>query len=117
MRSMKDISICVLLIFVCASFSLSAQTVITGKITDNENVPLSGASILIIGTDIGTISEIDGRFSLDTDMAYPVRISISFLGFVTQEIDVNGPDSLIIIMEMILYGIIDSINHIECLYK
>lgn len=99
MRSMKDISICVLLIFILTSFSLSAQTIITGKITDQENVPLSGASILIIGTDKGTVSDIDGRFSLETEMAYPVRISISFLGLVTQEINVDRPDSLFIIME------------------
>ena len=96
---MRNIISRALLLFLSATFTLSAQTVISGKITDNENVPLSGASVQIFGTEKGTTSDTDGSFILETDKYYPILISISYLGFVPQEIEVNSADFLYIVLE------------------
>ncbi|MGK7393252.1 MAG: SusC/RagA family TonB-linked outer membrane protein [Candidatus Cyclobacteriaceae bacterium M3_2C_046] len=63
---------------------------ISGKVTSAEdNSGLPGANITIKGTSIGTITDIDGNFSLDVPSENPVLI-ISSVGYVTEEIQVGN---------------------------
>lgn len=81
-----------------ATFSESTQieTPIQGKITDEDNVGLPGASVVIKGTAQGVITDYDGNFSLDApDDAVLV---ISYLGYKTQEIIVGTQTEFIIQM-------------------
>jgi iron complex outermembrane receptor protein len=61
-----------------------AQVDIKGKIVDKEtNEPLPGANILVKGTNIGTISQLDGKFEL----TLPHRdssVEVSYIGYQTQ---------------------------------
>lgn len=69
--------------------SAHAQTVsITGKITSaDDGQPMSGVSIKIKGTGLGTVSSIDGSYNIAAD---PGKVLVfSFLGFVSQEITVK----------------------------
>lgn len=71
------------------SISLQDKKSITGTITDSETgTPLPGVTIVELGTTNGTISDVDGKFSLA--VAENARLSISFVGYVTEEIDVTG---------------------------
>lgn len=56
---------------------------VTGVITGSDNEPIIGASILVKGTKVGTISDLEGRFSLEV----PEKsiISVSYVGYKTQE--------------------------------
>jgi hypothetical protein len=57
--------ILILISFFCLQFSGYAQTfVLSGKITDSKNNPLSFASVLVKGTTIGTNSNVDGFYTL-----------------------------------------------------
>lgn len=67
--------------------SLSAQTV-TGKVTDAD-LPLPGASVLVKGTSNGTSTNFDGNYTLN-DVSPDAILVFSYLGFITQEIPVNG---------------------------
>lgn len=61
---------------------------ITGKVVDSEGLPLIGVNILIKGTNRGTITDIDGSFTIDAE---PGEIlEISYLGYSTQEIVVTN---------------------------
>lgn len=55
-----------LLLFLVLGIGLAtAQTKVTGIVTSSEdNEPIAGASIVVKGTTIGTVSEINGTFSL-----------------------------------------------------
>ncbi|WP_422107661.1 SusC/RagA family TonB-linked outer membrane protein [Winogradskyella sp.] len=64
-----------------------AQTV-TGKVTDAD-LPLPGASIIVKGTTNGTSSDFDGNYTLN-DVPSDAIIVVSYIGFVTQEIPVEG---------------------------
>ncbi len=67
---------------------------ITGKITDENDQPLSGATVQIKGTTQGTTTDIDGNFSLsveDDDV-----LVITFLGYVSQEVVVGDRTSITI---------------------
>lgn len=65
------------------------QIEISGTVTDNDDSPLPGASILVKGTTTGTTTDFDGKFTLsinDND----TTLVISFIGFATQEVEINN---------------------------
>jgi len=70
---------------------------ISGTITD-EMGPVAGASVVVKGTTNGTISDLDGNFTLESIPAGAV-ITVSFIGYVTQEISYTGQNSLNINLE------------------
>jgi hypothetical protein len=45
-------------------FSLEAQKIITGKVTDEDQNPLAGVSVMVKETTIGALTDADGSFSL-----------------------------------------------------
>jgi len=79
--------LCLLIVMMCAG-SLYSQTV-TGKVTDNENLPLPGASVLVKGTQNVVSTDIDGNYSIP-NVAPGSVLQISFIGFISQSIEVNN---------------------------
>lgn len=68
---------------------LSYQDIdISGKITDENGEGLPGASVVVKGTSQGTTTDIEGNFKITT--SDEATLSISFVGYVTQEISVTG---------------------------
>ncbi|MDO5979082.1 SusC/RagA family TonB-linked outer membrane protein [Flavivirga spongiicola] len=65
------------------------QQQITGVITTSDSVPLAGATIIEKGTKNGTQSDFDGAFNLTVTNANAILV-FSYIGYVTQEIAVNG---------------------------
>lgn len=69
---------------------LSAQTVrVTGTVTDNYGEAVIGASVVVEGTTNGVITYLDGRYELQ-NVPSNGKISISYIGMLTQTIEVNG---------------------------
>lgn len=66
-----------------------AQTTISGSITDSSNQPVPGANIKVIGESTGTVTDLDGSFSLNTTKNPPFVIEISSVGFASQRVDVR----------------------------
>ena len=81
---MKKLSL--ILAMVISTISLAfAQRTVTGTITDAKSDPLVGASVLVKGTTTGTITDVDGKYSLSVP-AGATTLSYSFTGFQTQDI-------------------------------
>ena len=80
--------------FFLFSFSILsfAQSPITGTVVDDQGIPLPGATILVVETSDGVITDFDGNFSLETNEA--VTLQISFVGFDTQVVEANPGDTL-----------------------
>jgi len=79
-------------IFLCLIFisstSLFAQT-ITGTVIDAQSgEPLAGANIVQVGTSNGVSAETEGQFSLDLIEDEAQKITVSFVGYKTQTIDI-----------------------------
>jgi len=71
-----------------------AQGTITGNITESStNNPLPGANVVVKGTSTGTTSDFDGNYTLNVN-SFPATIVISSVGFETQEIVVDGPQTV-----------------------
>ncbi len=82
----------VLLILLLFNFKAYAQEVISGTVVDRTNEPIPGVTVFIKSTSSGTTTDIDGNFSINTDQALPLTLTISFLGFRSEEIDVYEAD-------------------------
>jgi TonB-linked SusC/RagA family outer membrane protein len=76
---------------------LLAQTV-TGTITDTNGQPLIGASVLETASGNGTVTDLDGRFSLEvTDPRGELRIS--YTGYGTRSLELNGRTEVTVELE------------------
>ena len=71
-----------------------AQTKISGKVSDGASKEsLIGVSVAVKGKVIGTISDSKGNFALSTTTPTPFTISVSSIGYKTQEIVISGAKS------------------------
>lgn len=73
------------------------KKVITGKITDKNGETVIGANIIETGTTNGTVTDVDGRFSLSVEENATIRIS--FIGYVSQTINTSGKTSFNIVLQ------------------
>ncbi|UBM57264.1 TonB-dependent receptor [Marinilongibacter aquaticus] len=62
---------------------------IAGTVVDETNIPMPGVSVIVKGTSNGTMTDQTGKFDLDVKAANPVLV-FSFVGYLSQEISVNG---------------------------
>ncbi|SIN67276.1 SusC/RagA family TonB-linked outer membrane protein [Algoriphagus halophilus] len=71
------------MLFFTLSLTFAQESRVTGKVIDEKNEPLPGASVLVKGTTRGTVTDIDGSYSI---MANSGEILVySFVGFETVE--------------------------------
>lgn len=68
----------------------TAQTVITGRITDaRTGEPLIGATLVPKSSnELGAVTNIDGQFTLTTRVKLPLTLDVQFIGYRSQEVDV-----------------------------
>lgn len=75
------------------------QFKVTGKVTmDQTNEPLAGTTVLEKGTNNGTITDVDGGYSINLNDASAILV-FSFVGMETQEVVVGGQKVLDIVMK------------------
>ena len=67
----------------------SAQNVIKGKITDTSGEPLIGVNIKIKDKLVGTVSDIEGNYTLSTTSELPFSIIFTSVGYTSQEVEIT----------------------------
>ncbi len=100
-------SICVLMLLslhICLGISSiyaqnanSKEKRITGIVSDNTGEALPGASVMIKGTNIGTTTDFDGRFSLASVSPNNILV-ISFVGMITSEVKVGDKTAINVVL-------------------
>lgn len=75
--------VALLMTLICQKVSAQDFTA-TGKVTDNNDEPLIGATVKAIGTTLGTVTDIDGNFSLKCNSG--VTLEVSYIGYNTQQV-------------------------------
>ncbi|HHH52428.1 MAG TPA: hypothetical protein ENK91_02120, partial [Bacteroidetes bacterium] len=89
-----------LLIMVFAQFSFAQNISVSGKVTDaNEGDPLTGVSVQVKGTTVGTITDLDGMFKLNVPSEKSVLV-FSYVGYKPQEVVVGSQRTFNIGMEL-----------------
>lgn len=61
---------------------------VSGVVTDTNNEPIIGANIIVKGTTVGSITDLDGKFMLEVKNGDILQVS--FIGYLTQEIPYTG---------------------------
>lgn len=81
-----------------ASNNVSKQSsTLKGTIVDENDLPIIGANVLVKGTTNGTITDVDGNFSLDVENGNILHIS--YIGYADQEIKVGGQNDLLVTLK------------------
>ncbi|MCV9387422.1 SusC/RagA family TonB-linked outer membrane protein [Reichenbachiella ulvae] len=70
---------------------------VTGTVIDDAGEGLPGVSIIIKGTTSGTVTDLDGKFSVEANSSDV--LTFSFVGYVTKEVEVNGRSAIDIQMQ------------------
>jgi hypothetical protein len=73
------------LLVIFLAFSISAQTKVSGIVLDNTNQPIPYANIIFKGSQVGVVSNEDGRFYIESPNNY-TAIIVSFVGFPDKEV-------------------------------
>lgn len=79
-------------LLVSFGFSMAyGQTTISGTVIDADSQEtLVGVNILVKGKVIGTISDLDGNFSLNVNQEPPFTLVFSMVGYTSQEVEITG---------------------------
>jgi TonB-linked SusC/RagA family outer membrane protein len=89
-RSLKPIIL--LFLILLTSTTIYAQSLVTGKVSDENGQPLPGVSVKIKGSKAGTVTDSSGKFSLAA--ASNETMEFSYVGYLKQEININGSNAI-----------------------
>ena len=74
-----------------------AQNVVKGTVNDEAGEPIIGATVKVQGSQQGSITDFDGKFSIQA--ASNATLEISYVGYVTQKVKVAGQSNLNVVMK------------------
>ena len=85
-------------LFLCLSIVVFAQTkTVKGTVLDERGESIIGASVSVKGTTTGTITDLDGKFTINTKNNDV--LTISYVGYIEQSVSVAGQTDLKIILK------------------
>ncbi|CAN5215107.1 TonB-dependent receptor [soil metagenome] len=71
-------------------FSAQSQTTVTGTVVDNNNSPLFGANVLVLGSSQGTVTDFEGKFNLTVTQSPPFILEVSSVGYEPQQVRITS---------------------------
>ncbi len=77
---------------------LKPQTAVTGQVTDENGEPFIGVTVIIKGTAIGTITDINGNYSIQVPDSNSILV-FSFVGYYRQEVSVENQNVINVSLE------------------
>nr|WP_321410149.1 SusC/RagA family TonB-linked outer membrane protein [uncultured Carboxylicivirga sp.] len=86
-----------LLLFAGLNAMFAQTTTITGTVTDTDSEPIPGVSVVVRGTTIGTITRVDGTYSLSVPED-ATNLLFSFVGMKTQDLLIEGRSKIDVVM-------------------
>ena len=93
MKNFRNKLLVSLLLF-AVTLMLPAQTTISGTITDGSTQKvLADVNIIVVGTSQGTTTDSEGKYTLTVSQSFPITIRFSYLGFKTEDVEVNETNS------------------------
>ncbi|WP_372950560.1 TonB-dependent receptor [Mariniphaga sp.] len=87
-----------------ASVGMQQQKTISGKVIDEEGMPLPGVSVVVQGTTIGVVTDIDGNYTLQVPADARVLV-YSFVGMRRQQVSIGNQTAINITLEAETIGL------------
>lgn len=78
--------------------AVQQQVKVTGKVTDSYNLPLPGVTVVVKGTQNGTITDTEGNYTI-SDVPENAVVVFSFVGMKTLEVNLNGRSTVDVRLE------------------
>ena len=69
------------------TFSISFAQNIEGVVTNNQNIPLEAANVIIKGTTFSVTTDASGKFSIDTRGKLPLTLLVQYVGYKTTQLE------------------------------
>ena len=91
-----------LLTFICLGIGTVAAQVakVTGKVTDTNGEAVIGASVYVIGTNLGANTDIEGNFTIENVPSSASMVRVSYVGMTTQEVHIlRGKPMKVVLVE------------------
>ena len=88
--------------FICLGIGTVAAQVakVTGKVTDTNGEAVIGASVYVIGTNLGANTDIEGNFTIENVPSSASMVRVSYVGMTTQEVHIlRGKPMKIVLVE------------------
>ncbi len=98
-------NIILICIFACCSLHLFAQTRVSGIVKDETGLEVIGASIVQKGTTNGTVTDIEGKFSVVLNNKAEMVLQISMIGYQKTEINIQNQTSVSVVMKEMNVGL------------
>ena len=71
--------------------SVYSQSQVSGSVSDSDNMAgIPGVNVVIEGTSVGTVTDFDGNFVLNSNQAPPFNLVISYVGYSAQTVSVTS---------------------------
>ncbi|MCF6357339.1 MAG: TonB-dependent receptor, partial [Draconibacterium sp.] len=102
----KIVQMLLFCVFALISGSIYAQSNVSGVVTSDSGELLPGVTIVIKGTSQGTVSNIDGEYSIVVPNAQSTLV-FSFVGMETQEVALNGKTNVDVTLKTTSIGLDD----------
>ncbi|MDD5895855.1 MAG: carboxypeptidase-like regulatory domain-containing protein, partial [Prevotellaceae bacterium] len=71
---------------------------VNGTVVDNNGEPIIGASVKIVGTSNGAVTDLDGNFKI-SNVQRGATLEISYIGYITQRVKVTGQTLKVVLQE------------------
>ena len=96
MWKIKSLEKPLVMLFLLCLFPMGAlaQSIVRGTVNDEAGEPVIGASVRVIGTKTGSVTDLNGKFSVEA--ASNAQLEVSYVGYVTQRVAVQGKQSVTI---------------------
>lgn len=89
--------IALLMVFFCGQIQAQTGKTISGTVTDADGMPLPGVTIIVQGTSNGTITDLDGKYSITAPQG--ASLVFTFIGFDNQVVQVGAGSTYNVKME------------------
>ncbi|MGN0280894.1 MAG: SusC/RagA family TonB-linked outer membrane protein [Prevotella sp.] len=86
-----------LFLFCLLPLGALAQSLVKGTVNDENGDPVIGATVRVLGTNTGTVTDIDGHFQVNA--APNAQLSVSYIGYGTLNVKVDGAKDLTIVLK------------------
>lgn len=87
-----------LILFILSLFSLSALAQsVKGIVKDQAGDAIIGATVKVVGTKTGAITDADGQFTVKAGANS--TLSVTYVGYTTKRVAVNGKNNIVIVLD------------------
>lgn len=93
---------CLFLFFLFSVSAFNQGITITGTITDTDSIPLPGVTVLVPGTTVGVVSNLDGHYSINIPVGAD-SIEFRFVGMATRKLAIDNQSTINVQLQKELY--------------